>query len=399
MGRRPRVLSAFSGLGGLDLGLIAAGFRIVACIERNPIAQRSLRSNFHRPRILIPADIDELAVGFDASTVGLARGELELLAGGVPCQPFSKAAQWSRFARLGLEDSRATCLASFFQIAEKLLPHAILIENVPGFARGPSSAMTRVEKLLTDINANHGTHYRLTSAILDAADYGVPQRRERAFLIALRDGTRFLWPEPTHQSSPMRSWDALSDCLTLPSVIVPPAGQWAGLLPSIPEGWNYLWHTDKGGGLPLFGYRTRFWSFLLKLAKDRPGWTLPAQPGPATGPFHWDNRPLTVPEMLRLQSFPIGWKVHGSYRDQVRLVGNATPPLLAEIVARQIGEQLFQLNHRRTPSLCIQRQGDVPPPGELRPVPGRYVIRVGTHRAHPGEGLGPCPRNAGSIVG
>ena len=80
------------------------------------------------------------------------------------------------------------------------------------------------------------------------------------------------------------------------------AGKWAGLLPTIPEGENYLFHTRLGGGRPLFGYRTRYWSFLLKLAKDEPSWTLQAHPGPATGPFHWANRPLTVQEMLRLQS-------------------------------------------------------------------------------------------------
>ena len=73
-------------------------------------------------------------------------------------------------------------------------------------------------------------------------------------------------------------------------------GGWADLLPSIPEGQNYLWHTDRGGGRPLFGYRRRFWSFLLKLSKHRPSWTLSAQPGPSTGPFHWTNRPLAVRE-------------------------------------------------------------------------------------------------------
>ena len=72
-------------------------------------------------------------------------------------------------------------------------------------------------------------------------------------------------------------------------------GKWVGLLPSIPEGKNYLWHTSRGGGLPLFGWRTRYWTFLLKLAKNRPSWTIQAQPGPAVGPFHLSYKRLGQP--------------------------------------------------------------------------------------------------------
>src|SRR2546421_631152 len=82
-----------------------------------------------------------------------------------------------------------------------------------------------------------------------------------------------------------RAYDAFAD---LPLEASPSMrGRWAELLPSIPEGSNYQHHTDRGQGLPIFGFRTRYWSFLLKLAQDRPSWTISAQPGPATGPFHW----------------------------------------------------------------------------------------------------------------
>ena len=90
-------------------------------------------------------------------------------------------------------------------------------------------------------------------------------------------------------------------------------GKWADLLPSIPEGSNYLHHTDRGEGMPLFGWRRRYWTFLLKLAKNRPSWTIQAQPGPAVGPFHWSNRRLSVRELSRLQTFP----------DDVNIVGGA----------------------------------------------------------------------------
>ncbi len=74
-------------------------------------------------------------------------------------------------------------------------------------------------------------------------------------------------------------------------------GKWADLLPSVPAGKNYLYFTERGGGAPLFGWRQRYRHFLLKLLKEQPSWTLTAQPGPATGPFHWKSRRLApVPE-------------------------------------------------------------------------------------------------------
>ena len=173
-----------------------------------------------------------------------------------------------------------------------------------------------------------GVRYVLDHRVIDAADVGAPQHRSRAIVIASQVRGKLPWPE---EVEPTTAWDAIGALQQHEDELPKPKGKWAELLPSIPEGENYLWHTDRGGGEPLFGWRTRYWSFLLKLAKDRPSWSLPAQPGPANGPFHWDNRPLSIPEMLRLQTFPVDWVVEGSARtDHVRQMGNATPPLLAE---------------------------------------------------------------------
>ena len=105
---------------------------------------------------------------------------------------------------------------------------------------------------------------------------------------------------PAHRTT----WDALADIEPNPGEDLALRGKWGDLLASIPEGNNYLWHTDRGGGKPLFGWRRRYWSFLLKLAKSRPSWTIQAQPGPAIGPFHWANRRLSMRELCRLQTFP-----------------------------------------------------------------------------------------------
>ena len=107
-------------------------------------------------------------------------------------------------------------------------------------------------------------------------------------------------------------------------------GRWAELLPSIPEGRNYLHHTERGDGVRLFGWRRRYWSFLLKLSKRLPSWTITAQPGPAIGPFHWKSRRLSPLELCRLQTFPAGYEIDGDLRTIQLQLGNAVPSALAK---------------------------------------------------------------------
>lgn len=387
--RPPTLLSAFTGAGGLDLGLHRAGFLSVGAIERDAFARQTIKDNGLWP-LLEPGDITDLALELTPVDLGLEVLELGILAGAPPCQPFSKASQWAHSGRTGLRDSRSNCVWAFFELVSRFLPKAVLLENVPGFVRGETSALQTIEKLFGEINTKYGTRYFVSHAIVDASDYGVPQNRERAIIVALRDGTQFKWPRPTHAGSPIRSYDAIGGLR--PGTPPQPRGKWARLLPSIPEGRNYLFHTPGDGGEPLFGRRTRFWSFLLKLAKDAPAWTLPAQPGPSTGPFHWTGRPLAIDEMLRLQSFPKEWKVSGSRQEQIRQVGNATPPLLAEVIGRAIGRQVFRKRYRGEPSLTIERKARIPAPTKPEPVPVEYRDLKGDHLAHPGCGKGPKPR-------
>jgi DNA (cytosine-5)-methyltransferase 1 len=166
-------------------------------------------------------------------------------------------------------------------------------------------------------------------------------------------------------------------------------GKWADLLASIPEGENYLWHTERGGGLPLFGWRRRFWSFLLKLAKNRPSWTLQAQPGPATGPFHWSSRRLSMRELCRLQTFPDDVFICGGRGSVQRQVGNAVPSLLAETLARAIRTKLLGMRAPRGPlKLMPPDRSPVPCPEPVAPVPKKFRDLQGDHSAHPGTGQG-----------
>lgn len=384
---KPLLLSVFSGAGGLDIGLEAAGFQSLGCIEKDELARKTLSTNRPKWRMLEPHDVCEFAEVVEPSLFGLDRGELDLLAGGPPCQPFSKAAQWHAKARTGLVDPRAASLPSFIRLIDVFLPRVVLIENVRGFTEGRTSALPLLDKSLREINSSSGCNYRAYPRAVDACDYGVPQHRWRSIIIARRDGAEFVLPAPTHGDKPVRAWDAIGELH--PRSPPKAQGRWADLLPSIPEGSNYLHHTPKGEGKELFGYRTKYWSFLLKLAKDRPSWTLPASPAQNAGPFHWRNRRLTWKEMLRLQSFPRGWKVAGKYPVRVRQIGNATPPLLAEVIGRAIGSQVFGKKYLRPLRFSIPRRRNVPPRSRVRPVPPRFLEGDHDTRPHPGYGLGP----------
>ena len=166
------------------------------------------------------------------------------------------------------------------------------------------------------------------------------------------------------------------------------------MLPSIPEGENYLWHSNVGKGEEIFGNRTRFWCFLLKLAKDQPSWTLAASPGPATGPFHWDNRPLAPLEAKRIQTFPRNWELLGSRRDQIRLVGNATPPLLGERLGRALMRHLGRNVETSSYKMAIPKANRPIPKPHHTDVPEKYFHLIGRKKCHPGTGLGPAPKNS-----
>ena len=118
-------------------------------------------------------------------------------------------------------------------------------------------------------------------------------------------------------------------------------GKWGHLLPKVPPGENYLHFTARRGYPdPIFEWRSRYWSFLLKLDPERPSPTIQAQPGPNVGPFHWDNRRLRIPELRRLFTFPDDFGFVGKRASVQSQLGNAVPPLLARRVAEAVGRPL-----------------------------------------------------------
>jgi DNA (cytosine-5)-methyltransferase 1 len=394
-----KAISLFTGVGGLDFGFEAAGIDTSVAVEIDPTACQALRSNRRWP--VICEDIHRLTAAQILDAAGLSKGEADVLIGGPPCQPFSKSGYWVRGDAKRLDDPRATTLEAYLHVLEKTQPRAFFLENVHGLAyRGKDEGLAQIIRGIEAVNARCGTSYQPAVAVLNAAEFGVPQHRQRVFIIGGRDGTPFHFPSATHGSSdvgieddrePFRTtWDALGDLpVLLNDSALKASGKWADLLPTIPEGENYLWHTNRGGGLPLFGWRTRYWNFLLKIAKNRPSWTIQAQPGSATGPFHWSNRKLSTIELARLQTFPQGLNLPFSRNEVQRLLGNAVPSLIAEVLAREIRRQL--LGARRTNAglkLLPPRRGPAPPPEKVTRVSKKYRALIGEHSDHPGEGLG-----------
>src|SRR5262249_40708330 len=152
-----------------------------------------------------------------------------------------------------LRDPRARTLTAYLRIVERTLPRAFLLENVAGMAfSGRDEGLVSFLDAIEAINRRTGSKYRPSFCVLNAADYGVPQIRHRLFVVAARDGTTFRFPEPLLSPAHYRTaWDALGD-LEAPDENLAPTGKWGDLLPSVPEGANYLFHTPRGGGEPLF---------------------------------------------------------------------------------------------------------------------------------------------------
>lgn len=391
MKKTPCAISLFSGAGGLDYGIEAAGIesRVVSDLDSN--CCRTLKAN--RPWPVIQADIQKLSSKQLLDTAGLRAGEVDLLVGGPPCQPFSKSGYWAKGDSSRLKDPRAQTLVEYLRIVEGTLPRVILLENVEGFNYAEKSeGLQFILDGLEQINQRQSTSYKAHVQVLNAAAFGVPQLRHRLILVASREGRDFEFPTATHGDGAERAfrtaWDAIGDVVTSADEDLRVRGKWADMLCSIPEGHNYLWHTDRGGGRPLFGWRRRFWNFLLKLAKDRPSWTIQAQPGPAVGPFHWKNRLLSHRELCRLQTFPDNVNVTGSRSEVQRQIGNAVPSLLAEVLGREIRSQLLDCALEDELKLLPPDRRPCPPPEKVEAVPQKYLDLSGDHSPHPGTGKG-----------
>jgi DNA (cytosine-5)-methyltransferase 1 len=368
------VVDLFAGAGGLGLGAREVGGVLRLSVELDDLACATLVSNAGAGAedTVLQADVSGLTGRHLREKAGLTPRDPLVVVGGAPCQPFSKAAYWTeqgddaayRRARasgvrniarppaptLPRADSRRTLVEHFSRLVIESDADAFVFENVPAIAHPRNRPM--LDGLVNELSAaGHWTTVLKVSAVT----YGVPQRRERVFVL----GSRAAAPEPprpTHRTTAdpeKRGQESLLPMPTAGEACAPfrgPAhfepeevitGRWAEHLRTVPPGRNYKAHTAWAGHpSPTFVTETRFWNFLLKLHPEQPSWTIAASPGPWTGPFHWETRRLRIPELAALQGFPAAYKLAGTRREKVRQLGNAVPPPVARHMVSAVLETL-----------------------------------------------------------
>lgn len=353
---------------GLDLGLEEAGFRTAVAVESNPDATATIRTN--RPHIpVIERPISEVKTAEILETAGLEAGEVTLVAGGPACQSFSTAGK-----REALGSTSGSLIYEFVRVVEEVRPEFFLMENVRGLLssavvhrplnrRGPGHPPLRDEEELgsafrkvTELLGALG--YYVVFDVLNAADFGVAQTRQRLVLIGSRDGRPVTMPTPSHGEGGRGNrpeWRTLREALAgvqgrktecvqfVPArrrylAHVPPGGNWRNL----PE------HTRAealGGAHRSWGGRT---GFLRRLSWNRPCPTLNTNPDcKATALCHPDKlRPLSVIEYARVQGFPDDWVVAGTVTSKYRQLGNAVPVELG----KALGIAVVRARRRRRQS-------------------------------------------------
>ena len=327
-------IEIFAGAGGLALGLERAGFETLGLIEFDKDAAATLEKNRPDWRI-INDDVANISCLDLESYFGIAKGSLDLLSGGAPCQPFSYAGK-----RLGLDDTRGTLFYHYALFLKKLQPKMFLFENVKGLLTHDKG---RTYSTIREIFEQEG--YVLHEKVLNAWEHGVPQKRERLIVIGIRkelsEKINFKFPN-THKYKPILK-DILLDCpasegstysdyKTKIFDMVPPGGCWRDIPEDIAKEYmKSCWYMEGG--------RT---GILRRLSLEEPSLTVLTSPSQKqTDRCHpLEVRPFTVRENARCQTFPDEWSFCGSIGQQYKQIGNAVPVNLAYEIALEIRASL-----------------------------------------------------------
>jgi len=352
--KKYNLVSLYSGCGGLDLGLEKAGFTTIYANDIEPLCQEVFKLNMPHTNFFTGGVVEYLSFLKEEKVKNPTVFEnIDLLAGGPPCPPFSKSRFYLKDKPRALNDPKGEeTVSSFFEAVKIVSPKAFLFENVAGITfKSHKDAFDYIITKTKDLG------YKFSFKIINTANYGVPQIRKRFFLVGTRD-EEFQFPIETHTKLPNKS--SLKPWITSGEVLndldteenASDVGHFAGgkdhnLLCEVPPGQNYLYFTEKRGyKKPKFKWRSRYWSFLLKLDPKQPSWTIQARRSNNMGPFHWKNRILRIEEVKRLQTFPDDWKLAGTIEQQWRQVGNAVPPLIAEILGKNLLKNIDKNNRR-----------------------------------------------------
>ena len=361
----PKAIDLFSGCGGISLGLQRAGFRVIAAADNNRKYSATYVKNFPSVHFLHDS-LAEINPKDLMKTLGLKPGDLDLLAGGPPCQGFSKNVPRSQ-RRADSQNNKL--IVTFLDYCDTFRPKAVMMENVAEMKSGFDEAYTnQIRDRLSKIG------YKVHEGVFNAADYGVPQRRRRAFFVATRnDLSNFKFPATTHGDGNgipphLTIRDAISDLPKLED------GEGEPLLSYEKAAETAFQKLMRKGSKKLSNHKTRKLKPLQskRLSCLKPGQgikDLPSSIRPKGGysgaygrltwemtsptitrwVFHpgsgrWGHpeqiRVLTTREAARIQSFPDHFVFHGTFTDMAGQIGNAVPPLLSEAVARAIKSAL-----------------------------------------------------------
>jgi DNA (cytosine-5)-methyltransferase 1 len=385
--KRPKqgysAISLFSGALGLDLGLDAAGFRLKLAVEKDAWAVKTIQLN--RPRLpVIDKSIEEVTSAQILEKSGLKKGEVTLISAGPCCQSFSTVGN-----RKSLSDPRGSLFRHFCRIVKDVRPRFFVMENVKGILsaavkhrslneRGPGHPPLSKDELLgSALNVVcrelAALDYHVVFGLLNAADYGVPQKRWRVFFIGSRDGEKISLPEPTHHNpngsepnSKLKNWVTLKEAL-----VGIRAKHWCDfttdrleLLEGLNSGQNWrdlparLHRRALGAALDSWGGRS---GFCRRLDWDEPAPTLTTAPdGRATMLCHpTKSRPLAVEEYAALQQFPPKWQFAGSVRQHYMQIGNAVPAGLGKAVGRALLKAIQATEEHGTTTENRERCGQV----------------------------------------
>ena len=381
----PTVVSLFTGSMGFDLGFEQHGFEVKLALDNDPAVMATIRANgFTFP--VVTGDVSEVTAPYLLKKAGLQAGEVTVVTGAPPCEPFSTAG-----ARNGFRDHRADAIHSFIEIVREVRPRYFAFEEVPGFLRAAKRHISFYERARmrqdeVDPEVRLGSAFdevmedfeslgyylsfdpdKPKASLLNSADYGAPQKRIRFVLIGTRQGPAVTLPNPTHcapnskdvQEGRRNPWVTLRDALAGLDIDGDEhfdfPEKWGQYLHKVPQGgcWRdlqeHLHAVVLGGAYDdrtnpmtagLKGGRT---GFLRRLSWDKPAPTLVDRPtNKANCLCHPDEtRPLSVKEYARIQGFGDDWKFSGTLSQRYRLIGQATPVRLAAAVAARI------LEHRK----------------------------------------------------
>ena len=320
-----------SGAGGLSAGLIKAGFTPLLLNDNNKDCCKTLKHNH--------PTINVICESMDKIDFSPYINKVDLLTGGVPCQAFSQSG-----SRKGLEDPRGELMLKFIDILELVKPKTFMIENVKGLLNHDSGNTIKI--IINSLNKSN--LYDISYKCLDASKYNVPQKRERVFIVGVLKSVNrpFTFPEESPIKKvlkdvlfdvPLSNGAKYSEEKIQLFKMIPQGGCWIHLPENLQR--EYLGNSFHSGG----GKR----GILYRLSMEKPSLTLLCTPSQKqTERCHpLEERPLTIREYARIQSFDDDYQFIGSQSSQYKQIGNAVPVELA----RHMGEALIKVFTFLTP--------------------------------------------------